>query len=232
MVDKAKEIEKIETNPQDKAPSKTKTKTSAKKKRKRRRKPIDEVRMHRLLGGRFTAKEYEYVKVMVEELKKVYKSQNKILLEITKEFVNSPINNEIFNRRKKIFLGKWSTIFAGKDIKKVLIAYLQLTRNLFSAPNRIYRRYPPIDFEMVDKDGKRYGVIIKNEGDIIDLDFIDHMRKKIKIYLFTTDEESKEFGEHDVEHIFLKDVFKLMAKYKVLLPVSIVKKIKLIDGIK
>lgn len=246
MVDKAKKTEKAETKSKSKASSKintnSKTKTSTKTKAKsqttgkKKRKPVDEVRKYRILGSRFTAEEYEYVKKMVKELKTVYKSQNKILLEITKEFVNSPLNNKILNRSGKIFLGKWSTIFGGNDIKKLLTAYLQLTRNLFPAPNKKCSKYNFVDFEMINKEGERFAIIVKSENDTINLEDFDNMMKKVKVklktYLFTTSEENQEFGDRDIEHIPLKDVFKLIEKYKVLLPVSIIKKIKMIDGIK
>ncbi|MHD0316380.1 hypothetical protein [Fusobacterium sp. THCT1E2] len=246
MVDKAKKTEKAETKSKSKASSKintnSKTKTSTKTKAKsqttgkKKRKPVDEVRKYRILGSRFTAEEYEYVKKMVKELKTVYKSQNKILLEITKEFVNSPLNNKILNRSGKIFLGKWSTIFGGNDIKKLLTAYLQLTRNLFPAPSKKCNKYHFVDFEMINKEGERFAIIVKSENDTINLEDFDNMMKKVKVklktYLFTTSEENQEFGDRDIEHIPLKDVFKLIEKYKVLLPVSIIKKIKMIDGIK
>ncbi|WP_294664041.1 hypothetical protein [uncultured Fusobacterium sp.] len=246
MVDKAKKIEKAETKSKSKASSKintnsktktsTKTKTKSQTAGKKNRKPVDEVRKYRILGSRFTAEEYEYVKKMVKELKTVYKSQNKILLEITKEFVNSPLNNKILNRSGKIFLGKWSTIFGGNDIKKVLTAYLQLTRNLFPAPSKKCSKYNFVDFEMINKEGERFAIIVKSENDTINLEDFDNMMKKVKVklktYLFTTNGENQEFGDRDIEHIPLKDVFKLIEKYKVLLPVSIIKKIKMIDGIK
>lgn len=248
MVEKAKKTEKAESKSKNKASSKintdskTKIKTSTKTKiksqitEKKRRKPVDEVRTYRILGSRFTAEEYEYVKKMVKELKTVYKSQNKILLEITKEFVNSPLNNKILNRSGKIFLGKWSTIFGGNDIKKILTIYLQLTKNLFPAPNRKCSKYPFIDFEMIDKKGERFSIIVKSEDDAINLEDFDNMIKKVKVklktYLFTTSEENQEFGDRDIEHIPLKDVFKFIEKYKVLLPASIIKKIKMMDGIK
>lgn len=242
MVDKAKKTEKVETKSKSKASSKintnSKTKTKAKSQTvgKKNRKPVDEVRKYRILGSRFTAEEYEYVKKMVKELKTVYKSQNKILLEITKEFVNSPLNNKILNRSGKIFLGKWATIFGGNDIKKLLTVYLQLTRNLFLAPSKKCSKYHFVDFEMINKEGERFAIIVKSENATINLEDFDNMMKKVKVklktYLFTTSEENQEFGDRDIEHIPLKDVFKLIEKYKVLLPVTIIKKIKMIDGIK
>ena len=89
---------------------------------------------------------------------------------------------------------------------------------------------------MINKEGERFAIIVKSENDTINLEDFDNMMKKVKVklktYLFTTNGENQEFGDRDIEHIPLKDVFKLIEKYKVLLPVSIIKKIKMIDGIK
>lgn len=234
MKDKAKETVKTEAKSRKKAVSKTntnsktteKTKTSIKMGRK---KTVIEERVYRALGCRFTAEEFKYVEKMIKKVLPIYKNKNKMLLALTREFISSPLNDEILNKNKKIFLGKWATIFGSYDIRKVLIVYLQLTKRLFIAPTRRLNKYPFIDLEMLDIEGKRVGIIVKIDNDLIDLEAIDKMKKKIKIYLFTTNEEKQELGDRDIECIFLKNVFELMEKYQFLLPSSIVKKFKRLE---
>ncbi|MDU1909758.1 hypothetical protein [Fusobacterium sp.] len=237
MKDKAKEIVKTEAKPRKKATakintdSKTKNKTTEKVKtstKMGRKKTVTEERIYRALGCRFTAAEFKYVEKMIKEVLPIYKNKNKMLLALTREFVSSPLNDEILNKNKKIFLGRWATIFGSYDIRKVLIVYLQLTKRLFIAPTRRFNNYPFIDLEMLDTKEERVGISVKIDNDLVDLDLeaIDKMKKKIKIYLFTTDEEKQEFGDRDIECIFLKDVFEFMEKYQFLLPSSIVKKFK------
>ena len=238
MKDKAKETVKTEAKPRKKAVSKTntgsktKTKTTEKTKtpmKMRRKKTVTEERVYRALGCRFTAEEFKYVEKMIKKVLPIYKNKNKMLLALTREFISSPLNDEILNKNKKIFLGKWATIFGSYDIRKVLIIYLQLTKRLFIAPTRRLNKYPFIDLEMLDMEGKRVGIIVKIDNDLIDLEAIDKMKKKIKIYLFTTNEEKQELGDRDIECIFLKNVFELMEKYQFLLPSSIVKKFKRLE---
>lgn len=233
MKDEAKKTVKAEAKPRKKAAakintdSKNKVKTVEKTKnpvKMGRKKTVTDERIYRTLGCRFTAAEYEYVERMIKVVLPVYKNKNRMILELTREFVSSPLNDELLNRNKKIFLGRWATIFGSYDIRKVLIVYLQLTKNLFTAPTRKFSKYPFIDLEMLDADGKRVGIIVKIDNDLVDLEEIDKMKKKIKFYLFTTNEEKQEFGNRDIESIPLKDVFELMEKHKFLLPTSIIRK--------
>ena len=59
-----------------------------------------------------------------------------------------------------------------------MIVYLQLTRNLYAAPTRKYTRYSFIDFEMLDTDGNRIGIIVRSDDAPVELDEIDNMKKK------------------------------------------------------
>ena len=85
---------------------------------------------------------------------------------------------------------------------------------------------------MLDKDGKRYGIIVKSDNDYIDLEVIDKMKKKMKLYLLTTTEKKQELGDRDIEWISLKDIFKFMEKYQFLLPSHIVRKFKNVEELK
>lgn len=230
MKDKAKETVKAEAKSRKKVTANIKTDEKAKAPVKMgRKKTVIDERIYRTLGCRFTAAEFEYVEKMIKEVLPVYKNKNRMLLELTKEFVSSPLNDEILNRNRKIFLGRWATIFGSYDIRKVLIVYLQLTKDLFTAPTRKFNKYPFIDLEMLDADGKRSGIIVKIDNDLLDLEMIDKMKKKIKLYLFTINEEKQEFGDRDIECIPLKEVFELMGKHKFLLPSSIIRKFKRLE---
>lgn len=222
-----KEIVKAETKPQAAVKGKAKKKTSAKRKK---RKKASEEKIYRAIGCRFTEEEYKYVEKMLIKLEPIYKTKNKILLELMKEFVSSPLNDEVLNRNGRISLGKWATIFRSCDIRRVLIVYLQLTRNLY-APTRKYTKYSFIDFEMLDTDGNRIGIIVRSDDAPVELDEIDNMKKKIKMFLFTTDEKKKNLGDRDIEHIPLKNVFEVIEKHKFLLPFSIVRKFKRIGNL-
>lgn len=236
MKDKAKETVKAEAKPRKKVAVKTdtdsKTKVSttekAKTSKKSKKKNKDE-RVYRALGSRFTAEEFKYVERMIKELLPIYKSKNKMLLGLTREYISSPLNDDIVNKNKKIFLGRWATIFGSYDIRKVLIVYLQLTKRLFIAPTRKFSKYPFIALEMLDTDGKRVGIIVKIDNGLVDLEAIDKMKEKIRICIFTSNEEKQELGDRDIECIFLKDVFEVMEKYQFLLPSSIVKKFKRLE---
>lgn len=223
-----KEMVKAETKPQAAVKGKAKKKTSAKRKK---RKKASEEKIYRAIGCRFTEEEYEYVEKMLIKLEPIYKTKNKILLELMKEFVSSPLNDEVLNRNGRISLGKWATIFRSCDIRRVLIVYLQLTRNLYAAPTRKYTKYSFIDFEMLDTDGNRIGIIVRSDDAPVELDEIDNMKKKIKMFLFTTDEKKKNLGDRDIEHIPLKNVFEVIEKHKFLLPFSIVRKFKRIGNL-
>lgn len=223
-----KEMVKAETKPQAAVKGKAKKKTSAKRKK---RKKASEEKIYRAIGCRFTEEEYKYVEKMLIKLEPIYKTKNKILLELMKEFVSSPLNDEVLNRNGRISLGKWATIFRSCDIRRILIVYLQLTRNLYAAPTRKYTKYSFIDFEMLDTDGNRIGIIVRSDDAPVELDEIDNMKKKIKMFLFTTDEKKKNLGDRDIEHIPLKNVFEVIEKYKFLLPFSIVRKFKRIGNL-
>lgn len=223
-----KEMVKAETKPQAAVKGKAKKKTSAKRKK---RKKASEEKIYRAIGCRFTEEEYKYVEKMLIKLEPIYKTKNKILLELMKEFVSSPLNDEVLNRNGRISLGKWATIFRSCDIRRVLIVYLQLTRNLYAAPTRKYTKYSFIDFEMLDTDGNRIGIIVRSDHAPVELDEIDNMKKKIKMFLFTTDEKKKNLGDRDIEHIPLKNVFEVIEKHKFLLPFSIVRKFKRIGNL-
>ena len=223
-----KEMVKAETKPQAAVKGKAKKKTSAKRKK---RKKASEEKIYRAIGCRFTEEEYKYVEKMLIKLEPIYKTKNKILLELMKEFVSSPLNDEVLNRNGRISLGKWATIFRSCDMRRVLIVYLQLTRNLYAAPTRKYTKYSFIDFEMLDTDGNRIGIIVRSDDAPVELDEIDNMKKKIKMFLFTTDEKKKNLGDRDIEHIPLKNVFEVIEKHKFLLPFSIVRKFKRIGNL-
>lgn len=223
-----KEMVKAETKPQAAVKGKAKKKTSAKRKK---RKKASEEKIYRAIGCRFTEEKYKYVEKMLIKLEPIYKTKNKILLELMKEFVSSPLNDEVLNRNGRISLGKWATIFRSCDIRRVLIVYLQLTRNLYAAPTRKYTKYSFIDFEMLDTDGNRIGIIVRSDDAPVELDEIDNMKKKIKMFLFTTDEKKKNLGDRDIEHIPLKNVFEVIEKHKFLLPFSIVRKFKRIGNL-
>ncbi|OFL85868.1 MULTISPECIES: hypothetical protein [Fusobacterium] len=241
MKDKARETVKAETKTRKRAATKVNTDSKTKTKLTKetttpvkmgRKKTGEEVRTYRVLGSRFTSEELKYVERMIEELLPIYKNKSKILLAITKEFVSSPLNDEVLNRTNKISLGRWATVFGSSDIRKVLIVYFQLTRGFFIAPTRKLKTYPFIDLEMLDKDGKRYGIIVKSDNDYVDLEVIDKMKKKMKLYLLTTTEKKQELGDRDIEWISLKDIFKFMEKYQFLLPSHIVRKFKNVEELK
>ena len=84
---------------------------------------------------------------------------------------------------------------------------------------------------MLDTDGNRIGIIVRSDDAPVELDEIDNMKKKIKMFLFTTDEKKKNLGDRDIEHIPLKNVFEVIEKHKFLLPFSIVRKFKRIGNL-
>lgn len=86
-----KEMVKAETKPQAAVKGKAKKKTSAKRKK---RKKASEEKIYRAIGCRFTEEEYKYVEKMLIKLEPIYKTKNKILLELMKEFVSSPLNDD------------------------------------------------------------------------------------------------------------------------------------------
>ena len=66
-----------------------------------------------------------------------------------------------------------------------MTAYLQLTRNLFPAPSKKCSKYNFVDFEMINKEGERFAIIVKSENDTINLEemCIRDRVKAIKIEL-------------------------------------------------
>ena len=90
-----KEMVKAETKPQAAVKGKAKKKTSAKRKK---RKKASEEKIYRAIGCRFTEEEYKYVEKMLIKLEPIYKTKNKILLELMKEFVSSPLNDEVLRK--------------------------------------------------------------------------------------------------------------------------------------
>lgn len=154
-----------------------------------------------------------------------YRSQSTVQgLADEKEMLASYCNGCWTGNIKKIKIEEWTDFFHSSDIEEIVGLYLQIKRKLYIYTSTNKNDTAAIEFEMINNEGKLYGLQVKSGNTPIDISDYEQLSENMSVILFATSENYKNLEKvKNVEIISKEEITNFLIEYKHLLP----KRIKL-----
>lgn len=123
------------------------------------------------------------------------------------------------SKKYTVPIEKWFSILHSSDIEEVIGLYLQIEKKLYIYTSTNKSDTGQIEYELVDINGKHYGIQVKSGNLSLDANDYKVLSQKMKIYLFATSGDIRNLElNSNVEKIEIEDITKFMINFKSLLP--------------
>ncbi|MCF2673824.1 hypothetical protein [Fusobacterium varium] len=143
-------------------------------------------------------------------LQRVYEIKEELSL-----YCNSIIENKTIN----FSIQDWKSLLSAEDIEEVVGLYLQIEKNLYVYTSSCKKDTSLIEFQLVDKNSKLYGLQAKSGTTSINADEYFKLSKSMKIFLFSSNDIVTNIEKYEnMEKIDSKEITLFIEKYLNILP--------------